>query len=253
MKKGFTSLLIILTTFVLGAFGQKAEPAPEKKPVEAAMPSAKHIVDKYVTAIGGKDAYLKVKSRVSSGSIELSPMGIKGSFETLAESDAKSYSKLTLAGIGDILEGSDGKTVWTINPIQGNRVKAGKELQQNLLTYNFYKDVNLDTLYDKLEVIKKDKVNNRDVFVVKATKAGLPDEAYYFDAENGLLLRTDSTAISPEGEMASTSYYDDYRAVDGIMFPYKLRAVLPQFEIITTVTSVKHNVEVDQTKFAMPK
>lgn len=253
MKRGTASLFFILTTFVLGVFGQKAEVAAEKKPATPALPSVKQVLDKYVTAIGGREAYLKIKSRSGSGTIEIPAMGIKGSFDSLYAPDAKMYMKMTIPGLGDMLEGSDGKTSWAVNPIQGSRTKAGKELAQGLLSANFYKDINLDTVYTKLEVVKKDKVNDRDVYVVKATKDDLPEDTYYFDAENGLLVRTDSTAITPEGQTTSSSYYEDYREADGVKIPQKLRIVTPQFQMILTITSLKNNVEVDETKFAMPK
>lgn len=253
MKKGTASLFFILTTLVLGAFGQKAETSAEKKPAMPELPTAKQVTDKYVTAIGGREAYLKIKSRSTAGTIELPMMGLKGSIETLAAPDAKSYIKMTLNGIGEMLEGSDGKTVWAINPIQGSRTKSGKELAQSMLINNFFKDIDLDKIYTKLEVVKKDKLNDRDVYIVKAAKDGLPEETFYFDIENGLLVRSDSTLISPEGEVAGSSYYEDYRVVDGINVPHKIRMVTPQLQIVTVLTSVKHNVEVDETKFSMPK
>lgn len=253
MKKGTASLFFILTTFVLGAFGQKAEPATEKSPAAPALPSVKQILDKYVTAIGGREAYLKSKSRLTAGTLEIPAMGIKGSFESLAAPDAKSFMKMTIPGIGEMLEGSDGKSVWAVNPMQGSRTKTGKELAQGLMSANYYKDVNLEKIYTKLEVVKTDKVNDRGVYVVKATKDDLPEDTYYFDAENGLLVRTDSTAVSPEGEVLSSSYYEDFREVDGVKFPHKVRIVTPQFQMIMAITSHKNNVEVDESKFAMPK
>lgn len=253
MKKGTASLFFILTTFVFGAFGQKAETAAEKSPATPALPTVKQVLDKYVTALGGRDNYLKIKSRSSSGTIEIPAMGIKGVFESLEAPELRSYMKMTIAGIGEMIEGTDGKTVWAVNPIQGNRTKSGKELAQGLMTANFYKDINLDKLYTKVEVVKKDKVNDREVYVVRAAKDDLPDVTYYFDVENGLLVRSDSTAISPEGETASSAYYDDYRMVDGINVPHKVRLVNPQFQILMLLTSLKTNVEVDEAKFAMPK
>ncbi len=80
------------------------------------MPTVKKILAKYVQAIGGKKANEKIKSRMVKGTVEIAPMGIKGTFESYAAAPNKSISRVTLAGIGELVEGFDGTTAWTINP-----------------------------------------------------------------------------------------------------------------------------------------
>lgn len=230
-----------------------AKPADAKPVTPAKLPTAKEIIDKYVAAIGGREANEKLKSSTSKGTIELSPMGIKGSTEATAVAPNKMYTKTNLSGIGEIIEGFDGTTAWSINPLQGNRNKEGEELLQTKLAYNFYRSINLDKLYPKMEVKGMDKVGDKDVYVIVGTPEGLPSETFYFDTKTGLLLRSDSTLISPEGRMATKIFFDDYREVDGVKMPFKIRNVLPQFEIIITMTEVKNNVTVADALFTRPK
>lgn len=253
--------LIIASIFLLlmvgGAFGQKPKSAKTPdKPADAKpakLPSAKKILAKYLQAIGGRAANEKFKTRLTKGTLEFAPVGIKGTFETYAAAPDKSYNKTNLQGIGEIVEGFDGTTAWSVNPIQGNRVKEGEELLQTKLISSFYRDTNLEKLYPKMEVKGTEKVGDKETYVVVATPNGLAPETFYFDVKSGLLVRSDMTVVSPEGKITTQTFYDDYREVDGVKTAYKMRAVLPQFEIITIITEIKNDVKVEDSLFAKPK
>ncbi len=131
---------------------------------------------------------------------------------------------MNLQGLGEIIEGYDGKTSWTINPLQGNRDKTGEELLQTKLVNNFHREINLDKLYPKIEVKAAEKLGEKDVYVVVATPEGLAPETFYFDKQTGLLLRADGVIVSPEGKMPYQSFYEDVREVDGVKIPFKVRA-----------------------------
>ncbi|MCC6326961.1 MAG: hypothetical protein IT174_00490 [Acidobacteria bacterium] len=244
------SLLLAAIFFALlpSTFGQQAEPAKPIKP-----PSVNEILDKYVKALGGPAAIQAIKSRSVKGTLDLVPMNLKGTFESYAAPEAKAFSKLTIAGIGDLLEGTDGKTAWAINPIQGSRERTGAELLQAKLLNDFYRDINLAKLFPKMELTGTANVGVRNAYVVIASAEGLSPETWYFDTETGLMLRSDFTAIAPEGNQPMTVYYEDLRLVDGVKVPFRIRTKTPSFEIILTSTEVKHNLPIDDSKFSRPK
>jgi hypothetical protein len=265
MKLKISILMTVMFSISLTAFGQKetvkskggTKTTAETKTVgtttAAKMPTVKEILAKYVQAIGGKQANEKIKSRMAKGTVEMMPMGIKGTFENYAAAPNKSSTKVSLSGIGDFSEGFDGTTAWTINPVQGSRDKQGEELAQAKLTNSFNRETLLDKLYPKMELRGIEKVGVDDAYVVAAMPDNLPEEIFYFDTKSGLLVRHDSTSISPEGKMVGKTFLEDYRMVDGVKVPFKTRSVLPQFEIVTTYTEVKNNVAVEDSRFAKPK
>lgn len=250
MKFKFVISLLLTLVLAAAAFGQNSQPAKKTKAVK--LPSAKKILANYVKAIGGKKAVQKITTRFSKGTIEISPMGIKGTVEAYNAAPDKSYSAGNLTGIGQLIEAYDGKNGWSTNPIQGTRDKSGQELLQSKIAADFYRDINLDKLYPKIEVKGIEKVGGKDAYVVIATPDGIPPETFYFDTVSGLLVRSDSTAITPEGNAAIKTFYDDYRDVDGVKIPFKIRAVLPQFELITTLTEVINNQSISDSKFQKP-
>jgi len=274
MKIKASILLTTLFTMSAIVFGQEKTAAPktvpnkpaevktlEIKPSAAAtattaavkLPTAPEILAKYVQALGGKAVNEKIKSRFTKGTVELAPLGVKGTFETYAAAPNKSIIRTNLDGIGELIEGFDGVTAWSINPLSGNRDKAGEELAQAKLIYDFYRETKLEKLYSKMEVKGIEKVGASDAYVVTATPDGLPLETLYFDTISGLLVRQDATLVSPEGKQPVKVFYEDYRDVDGAKVFFKSRTILPQLELITTNTEVKNNVAVEDAKFAKPK
>ena len=256
MKMNSAAVLLILIVLVAAAPAQTPGPAkPDTaKPAAAAkLPAAKEILDRYVKALGGREAIEKIKSRVASGTLELVPMNLKGTFEAYAAPDAKSYTKMTIAGVGDLIEGTDGKTAWSVNPMQGSRDRTGAELSQAKLNNDFYRDIRLEKLFPSIEVKGIEKVGEKDAYVVTGSAEGLPQETWYFDTKSGLMLRADLTAISPEGNQPLTVFYEDMKAVDGVLVPFRLRTQTPSFTIVLVSTKIEHNVAIDDAKFAKPK
>lgn len=219
---------------------------------QATTPTVETIIQNYIKAVGGKAAIEKQTVRQMKGTVELAPIGLKGTVEMLSVAPNKSYSKSNITGIGEIIEGFDGKTAWSINPLQGSREKKGEELLQIQLLNDFYRDLNLEKLYPKMEVKGVEKIGDKEAYVVIATPTGLAPDTFYFDKQTGLLLRQDTVYISPEGKFNLQTTFEDYRDVDGIQVAFKMMAKNPQFEVITTFTEVKHGVKVEESLFAKP-
>ncbi len=249
----------MVTAFALCAIAQKTDPT-KLEPTKAAaaanqtsLPTVKEILDRYVEALGGREAIEKIKSRAATGTVELVPMNLKGTFESYAAPEGKSHTKTSLTGIGDLIETTDGKAAWTVNPIQGSREKSGAELAQAKITNDFYRDIRLDKLFPKIELKGVEKVGAREAYVVVGSAEGAPSETWYFDTKSGLMLRADITALSPEGPQKMSMYFEDMRPVDGVMIPFRIRSQSPQFQIVMTFTEIKHDAPIDEAKFAKPK
>ena len=251
MKRNIIIILAVVLSFASVARSQKIDSARSVPPQK--LPSVKEILGRYVKAIGGRSAVEKIKTRTVTGNVEITPMNFKGTFEAFSAPEGKSFSKIALTGVGDMLEGTDGNTAWVVNPFQGNREKTGEELAQSKLINYFYRDLRLEKLFPTMELKGIEKVGEKDAYVISALAEGVPPETWYFDTKSGLMIRSDVTAIAPEGNQPLSFFYEDHRRVDGIMLPFRIRSQTPSFILTMVITEVKHGQPLDNARFARPK
>ena len=244
-------IFALCSAIAVAAFAQggQQKPATDSK---TALPTADQILDKYVQAMGGKTAIEKQTSRVSKGSFEIPAVGATGTAEIFEKAPNKSAAIINIPGFGVVQEGFDGKTAWAQDPQSGLREKAGAELGAAKLDAEFYKPIKLKQLYPKIVVKGKDKVGDKDVYVVEATPTESSTETWYFDAQSGLLLRLDAEREGPQGKQAIQTFLEDYKDIDGVKLPVSVRQVTPQFTITIKIEDVKSNVPIDDAKFKKP-
>lgn len=220
----------------------------------AADPTVDEILDKYVQALGGKAAIEKLTSRVSKGTLEVAAFNVGGAYELYEKAPGKSYSNGRIEGYGEVKQGFDGKTGWMQNPMIGLRELSGAGFEQSRRNADFYRALKLKGLYAKMEVKGREKVGEREAFVIEATPAagGGGPEKLYFDTRNGLLVRMDTERDLGDQKISYQMSYDDYREVDGVKVAFLFKQVRSDLTVVFKLTEVKHNVAVEDAKFAKP-
>jgi zinc protease len=259
--KRFVTLLLFTLVAVGQGLAQGAAPKSEAKSADAAkaaekappLPTVDQILDKYVQAMGGRTAIEKLTSRAAKGTFEMAAMGLNAPVELYAKAPNRVATTINISGFGTVAEGYDGKTAWAQDPTSGLREKGGVELATARLDAEFHKELKLRELYPKMELKGREKVGEREAYVVLATPPEGSAEKWYFDAESGLLVRSDVEREGPQGKLPFEIYLEDYREVDGVKMPFTSRMVNPSVSITIRLEEVKHNVAVDEAKFAKPR
>lgn len=253
MKRLIWTLILSLATgfTVLAQSGPKAEgKITETKP--AALPTVDEILAKYVGALGGKEAIEKVTSRSARGTMELEGMGINGPLELYAKAPNKTATIIELGGLGKIINVFDGTNGYSADPTNGLRELSGAELATAKRNADFYEPLNLKKHFSKLEVKGKEKIGASEAYVIEAIPDKGDPEKHYFAVDTGLLIRSDSNAETPQGKLAVEMNFGEYKEVGGVKVPHTLRQVTPIFTAVLKLSEVKHNVAIDDAKFAKP-
>ncbi|MBV9925227.1 MAG: hypothetical protein JOZ96_09455 [Acidobacteria bacterium] len=231
-----------------------ATPAAQAKPEAKAdeqLPAAEVLFDKYLTALGGEAALGKFKSRVTRGSIEIAPMGVKGTFESSQKAPQMSVTTMNLTGLGTLQQGFDGAVGWAKDPFTGLRELKGGELAA-VRRAAFINPSGWRKAYNSMKTTGRAKVGDREAYVIEGAYGGDTPDKLYFDAQTGMLLRMDAVVDSPQGRVLSETTFEDYREVDGVKVPHTVRAVLGAATIVTKVEEVKHDVALEDKLFAKP-
>ncbi len=219
---------------------------------QGSLPTVDQILEKYVQAVGGREAIKKLSTRVMKATQEISTMGLKAEVEGYQKAPDKLLVVVTVPGHGASSEGFDGTTGWSNDPMSGLRRKGGAELARMKRDYDLYKDINLKQHYPRMVVKGRVEVAGRQAYVVEATPAEGAAEKMYFDAETGLLIRQDGLLESPQGSLPVEYYFEDYREVDGVKIPFTTKLVNPAMTAVIKLKEVRHNVPVDDARFQIP-
>jgi outer membrane lipoprotein-sorting protein len=219
----------------------------------AAQPTVDQVLEKYAQAIGGQAAYEKVTTRIMKGSVEIPDDNATGTAEVYAKAPGSYRSTMNFPGYGVIEAGVDGEKGWERNPDAGLRAMSRADLEFAKRDHHFYRELRLKELYPKMEMAAAMEVNGRSAYVITATPAGGPAEKFYFDAQNGLLVKHDYERVTLEdGIVQYEVFYSDYREVDGIKVPYAIEQRTPDSTMILKFVEVRNNAPVEDALFQKP-
>jgi CubicO group peptidase (beta-lactamase class C family) len=79
--------------------------------------------------------------------------------------------------------------------------------------------------FARVEVVRRDKIDGADVWIVRLTGTDLPPLTRFVSVESGLVVREESWVTSKGvGTFPMTLKYSDYRSVAGVMLPFHVES-----------------------------
>ncbi len=222
----------------------------------AKTPSVEDILNRYVRATGGEDAYKRISTVVMRGTMEIKAQGIKAEMLVYRADGGKSYSVVDIPGMGKQEDGANGDVVWEKTAL-GPRLKTGVEkfLQTcagEAMSEYVRAVAGKDTCYSKMEVAGEDMVNGRPVWKLILTPKMGKLEEQYFDKESGLLVQQKMTMPTPLGELPISLNIGGYKKIDGIETPTTVDTRLGPVEMQMNFSSVSYNEKIPEQIFALP-
>ncbi|HEX9958894.1 MAG TPA: pitrilysin family protein [Fibrella sp.] len=230
-------------------FDTKGNPVAAPQPAKA-MPTGmtpQLVIDQYITAIGGKDNLIKIQDMTMQMSTEM--QGQKLTMMRKAKAPNKSAMSVTVMGQEMMKLVSDGQSA--SRTLQGRSQKLdGKDLDMTVQGGMFpelYYSVNKVT--SVLEGIEK--VDGKDAYKVKSSTAGGATWTNFYDATSGLKLQTTTMQKGPQGEVAMTTSYEDYKDVNGVKVPYTIKQPMGPMTLTLSVDKVEVNKGLKDADFTV--
>ena len=221
------------------ASGEAAGGSPEPPASAVAAARAAEVIEKYVRAVGGREAVERISSRVSKGTFEGNFAGVKvgGTVEIIEKAPNKSVSLVKVAETGVMRRGYTGRYAYEQVPYYGFRVLEGAELADLVVGSDLHWSVKLPRLYPHIKFVGTEKDGDAELLVLELAPRGGSQTRLYFDAKTGLLTRKDDTT------------FEDYREVEGVLMPFTQRTAGTVFKL----TEIKFNLPVDDDAFLEAK
>ncbi len=209
--------------------------APAAAKVQENLPSADQILERYLAAIGGREAFSRYKTQVRKGVLKEDDQSVP--IETLAKAPGKWLLTLEAGGTSPDKEGCNGLSGWSES---GDVVKNmdPRELPELETFLDFQLPLKIASLRAVMTVRLKDRLGDHEVYVVEAARSQGGPRTLAFDVQTGLLLLADSVL------------FEDYREMDGARIPFRVK--LHGGHITVNFTEIKHDAPVPDAQFERP-
>lgn len=219
----------------------------------AELPTAEAVLNRYVEATGGAEAYRSIKTQTARGSLEFKAMGLKATIRTYAALPNNGLTVLELPGMGEIRSGVRDGVAWELSPMQGPRLLEGIEKENSMRMTRLDAPIRWKELYKEVKVEAEEEAEGKRCFrLVAVPVSGGKLETSWYDAETGLLVKSQMVLESPMGEILMETRVTDYRQAGPFRVPYKLTQKAGPQEFETTMEEVQWNVDLPANQFDVP-
>jgi photosynthetic reaction center cytochrome c subunit len=222
------------------------------------QPAASAILDKYIEALGGAQKLSTLKSFVATGT-QGGYVQVKGGgqFQIFAKAPDMRTVRVTYRDAPDrgnqtrSFKGTEG---WVTPPraLLGEYQVTGTELDGLHFDAELAFPGQIKQFLTDLRVGFPDTIDGHDVQVVQGRGPRNLLVTLYFDKQSGLLVREIRFGRTPIGRVPSQVDYSDYRAVDGIKFPFQYKFQWLDGRDNYQLPDVKVNVPIEATRFGKP-
>jgi hypothetical protein len=226
---------------------QRTSPPKEAR----STPTIEQILNRYEEALGGREAWDKLTSRVMKATMVFSPSGQEATVVVYQQFPNKFLNVTTLPSHRKTEIGFNGEIAWSKDSVEGVRRMSGLQFEMTKHMADFNEVFRLREAFPHMEFLGKRGTNGRTTYMVQTTTADGKTGTMYFDAESGLRVRVTSTGANGQ---TYDDYIEEYRELSdvGVKYPCHRREVWPTYTVTVRCTEILHNVAIDGSLFLPP-
>ncbi|MEO7264060.1 MAG: hypothetical protein ABIW38_04060 [Ferruginibacter sp.] len=213
----------------------------------ATAQTADEIVDKYVTAMGGKEKLSSLKSAKMEGVINVQGNDISIAITKVQNTGMRMDLEIMGANNYQIMNTKSGITFFPIRGMQSPEPMPDEQYKGALTQLDLqgtlfnYKDKGTT-----LEYLGTEKVESNEAYKLKATLKSGSVVNYFIDTKTNMLVKSSSKRMMQGVETEFETTFSDYKQnTDGFWFPYTTGT--PQGT--TSFDKIETNIKVDPKMF----
>src|SRR5687768_3221740 len=185
----------------------------------ASLPAARDLVARHVAAIGGRDAVLRHPFFRAKGTLQMPAAGLNAEIEVSGAKPNLFLMKMTIPGMGEMLQGYDGTHGWAMDPMAGPRLIEGPELADLVNEAEFASVLRESANIESLETTEKVTLGTEECYKVRVKWKNGQESFDCYSVTSGLLIGSFSTQESPMGKIESVTEFKEYRDFSGVKQP----------------------------------
>lgn len=193
-----------------------AVPAPA---VPGKLPTVQWVLERYVTATGGRQALLRRKSMTVHGR-GYEPATKRAVSAVFYTKDGKFLQVVTLPA-GQSLSGYDGHTAWDLDAHGKVTIQHGDVVKSIRRDGDMYYHLHVMQYFRSMEVVDVQEFNGRLCYHLQGVNNWGQRNEQFYDIATGLLVGYAFNTAWRGGHGAATQLFEDYRDFGGVRMPTK--------------------------------
>ncbi len=205
--------------------------------LEVSKQKAKEVIEKYLTAIGGKEAIKNTQDRTTI--MRGTAMGQNITIIAKQKAPNKMRQEIKAGGMDQVIIFDGEKGVMNVM----NQKIEVKDKELEALKIEASMDFMLDPESFGIKIFYEgtEKLDGKDVNKIKMIMPSGLRSFSYFDSESGLKLKEQKEMQTQMGLGEQTLVYEDYKEIEGVKYPHKIIQSFGGQSIEVTVSSIKVN------------
>lgn len=218
------------------------------------LPTAEEVMNKYVKVTGGLEAYKGIKSMAAKANVSIPAVGIDGTMEMKMLLPGMISVVVDLPGVGETIQGANGKHAWASDAMTGTRLVDGKEAEQLQAETDITRYTDMKGFFKSMKNEGVEEVNGEKAYRIALVKKNGTKSTEFYSLESGFLIQSLLVVeAAGMGEIEITAKFGDYKDSGKFKRPFKMVQVLPSnMEQIIEFEKYEYNAELKASDFDPP-
>lgn len=211
--------------------------------------TANDVIDNYLEAIGGKEKFSKIEDRTTIMRGEIMGQNLSIVIKQKAPNKLKQNIRSGEMKQTILYDGTKGVMIVGDEKTEFDNKKLGKLKLEAAM--NFLLDP--EAYGVSLKLIGIETVDSTDCYKIELTTEGGTNWVQFYSIDWGLKIKEVKEVETTQGSFEQETFYSDYKEVDGLKFPFKIKQSFGIQTIEMNVSSVKLNKGLEDSVFEIPE
>lgn len=216
------------------------------------LPDGFAILEKHVEAVGGEEKNRQFKAVRMSGEFKIPAMNLTGEITINSKAPSSTLIVVDLPGMGQVVQGTDGKTVWASQPGQPVRVMQGGQAEELKNQAQFYASIEPRKTYTDAKTVAIVEHDGSKCYKLNLTTSWGSHQVGLYEVESGLLRKMSVRADAESDVYTNETAFSDYQEIEGIKHARTLELINGQMRQVMTFDTVELDPEFEEGLFDPP-
>jgi len=238
---------LVFSALLLGGCRKKgAAPTLPDKSTADAKPTADTLFERTIEALGGRQQIEAGSNLVMHGKMEMPTMGLAMEMKRWQQAPDRALTVVTMPGVGEIREGFDGDTAWSMHPVTGPAIKQGAELAEERRNSDFYAALHYAEHYPTRTVVGQVTHAGEPCWQVDVNTTDNQSRTLFFALDDAMIMGSKGSVPTEMGAVPMTTTVEEVRELSGMPMATRTTVEVGAMTLVLVIDDLKVDVSASE-------